>query len=210
MNPPRLRRRPDGSFVFDQLTPAFLHVLHELPDLLGRDQPDAVRQRLYPPPTDDEEQNKEWERLVHPELFALLASSREIILKDLATLGTSEPDDDTPLGIWRFVIPAAHVPGWLSALNAGRLALGALYELEEGDMHDEFAFQEWSDKQLAIAKVHLLGWLQQMLIEEQGDFAPQQLTEIPDFYPADEFDEDEDEEDADDDFESDDDEPAPG
>ncbi len=178
MNPPRLRRRPDGGIVFDQLTPAFLHVLHELPELLGTDQPDVVRQRLYPPPTDDDQTNQEWERLVHPDLFSLIASAREIVLKDLQSLATSEPSDDAPLGIWSFAIPGAHIPGWLSALNAGRLALGALHELDEADMQDELAFEEFSDKQFAIVKIYLLSWLQQMLIEEQGDYPPQTLDEI--------------------------------
>jgi hypothetical protein len=169
VNAPELRRTPDGDLILDHLAPAFVHVLHELPGLLDKDQPDAVKDRLYPlPRAEDDEANEEWRRLVHPDLFALVASAREVVTRDLATMGPSE-DAPAPslLTGWRLEIKKEHIPGWLSALNAARLALGTLYGLEEPDLNDDFVPEEWEERHVAIAKIHLLGWLQQLIIEDQ-------------------------------------------
>ncbi len=161
---PRLTRLEDGSVILDRLAPAFVHVLHELPALLAPEQPDEVRDRLYPHATDDEEHKKEWERFVHPELFALVASAREIVMRDL---GSFRPVDDPPHeGSWRLEINVKHIPGWISGLNVARLTLGARHEIEDIDMAEDFIPEEWDEKDVAIAQIHLLAWLQQLLIED--------------------------------------------
>jgi len=165
MYAPRLIRHADGRVVLDRLAPAFVHVLHELPDLLGPDQPDEVKDRLYQHATEDEEHKKEWERFVHPDLFALVASAREVVLEDL---GGFRPDEDPEhAGTWRLEIEGKHVPAWISGLNVARLTLGARHEIEEGDMAEEFVPDDWDEKDVAVAKIHLLAWLQQLLIEDQ-------------------------------------------
>jgi hypothetical protein len=169
VNAPELRRTPDGDLVLDHLAPAFVHMLFELPGLLDEEQPDAVKDRLYPlPREDDDEANEEWRRLVHPDLFALLASAREVVTRDLATLRPSE-DEPAPslFADWRLEIKKEHIPGWLGALNAGRLALGALHGLDEPELNEEFLPEEWEERHVAIVKIHLLGWLQQLIIEDQ-------------------------------------------
>lgn len=168
MNAPELRRTPEGDLVLDHLAPAFVHILHELPGLLGDDQPDAVRDRLYPLPreAEDDAANDEWRRLVHPDLFALIATAREVVTRDLATLGPSGEAPSLLTG-WRVEIRKEHVAGWLSALNAARLALGALHGLDEIDLNDDFVPEEWEERHVAIAKIHLLGWLQQLILEDQ-------------------------------------------
>ena len=164
MNGPRLTRNADGSVIVHDLAPAFVHVLRELPSLLDPNQPDAVKARLFPLPTDDDEANEDWERLVHPDLFALLASARAIVIKDLASLGPA--DQDAMFADWELTIPARHVEAWLSALNAGRLTLGTLHDLDEAAMNEDEPPAEWTERQTAVAKVFVLGWIQQLILED--------------------------------------------
>ena len=170
---PRLERQPDGGIAIEDLTPPFVFILLELPGLLGPDQPDEVKRRLFPDPSEDDEIRKDWARLVHPELYALLASAREIVLKDLGKL--------LPSGATcRLEIPAPHVNAWISALNAARLALAAIHGIEdEDDLHpfddpeeedddeDRDEVVELDARRLAVVKIHLLGELQVLLVLEQ-------------------------------------------
>lgn len=166
MNSPRLSERDDGGLVFDALAPWYLALLLELPELLAPEQPDEVQDRLLPLPSDDEEHREEWRKLVHPELFALLASAREIVQKDLASLAPSAGTGPT---LWRLEIAPEHVPAWLSALNAARLALGARHGIEEADMDGRRGGDDEvpDERQIAVAKIHLYGLLQQMILEER-------------------------------------------
>ncbi|MHC4162744.1 MAG: DUF2017 family protein [Planctomycetota bacterium] len=168
---PRLERQPDGGIAIEDLTPPFVFILLELPGLLGPDQPDEVKRRLFPDPAEEDEIRKDWARLVHPELYALLASAREIVRKDLGKLLPSG-------GTCRLEIPAPHVNAWISALNAARLALGAIQGIEdEDDLHpfddpeedddDREEVVELDARRLAVAKIHLLGELQALLVLEQ-------------------------------------------
>ena len=51
-------RALDGSIRIAHLTPWSTAVLLELDQLLGPDQPEAVRRRLFPPPSDDIEHQR--------------------------------------------------------------------------------------------------------------------------------------------------------
>jgi len=168
---PRVVRQADGGIAIEDLTPPFVFILLELPGLLGPDQPDEVKHRLFPDPSDDDEIRKDWARLVHPELYALLASSREIVLKDLGGLVPAG-------GSYRLEIPAPHINAWISALNAARLALGAVHGIEdEDDLHPFDDMEEEGDaedgeveldeRRLAVVKIHLFGELQALLVLEQ-------------------------------------------
>ncbi len=167
MIPPLAARRPDGSVVLSDLAPWFVTVLLELPDLLAAGQPDDVQRRLFPDPGDDPERNEDWERLVRPELFALLASAREILARDLEGLGP-QPEEPAPL-LWSVTIPPAHLSAWISALNAARLTLGALHDIREEDMDGLPPPEDWGEKQTAVAKIHLYGVMQQMLLEVDAE-----------------------------------------
>lgn len=182
MSTPSLHRDDDGSLRLGDLAPWFVSVLLEIPDLLEPDQPDEVLDRLYPEPSEDEAQIEEWKKYVHPDLFSLIASAREIVVKDLASL---EPADTSmPLGMWAMRVPAEHVNGWISALNAARLAIGAAHSIEEQDMNEEdLSDDSWDDRRMAVAKIHLLGWLQQMIIEDVSP--PPDDAGIPDSLPPD-------------------------
>ena len=211
MRPPSLANTDDGGLLLSHLAPWFVSVLLEIPDLLDADQPDAVKRRLYPEPSEDPEQSKEWKKYVHPELFALLASAREVMERDLGTLlpmDGSEPD-----GSWEVTIEKQHINAWISALNAARLTLAAAHGIEEEDMEagvlqfesgpepepgeddsdaddsEELDLEDTADeggdveKQLAILKIFLLGDLQGMIIEFKHP--PPTGPQIPDSLPAD-------------------------
>lgn len=173
---PRLERYADGRLAFEDLAPPFLILILEVPQLLDVDgQPEAARARLFPEPGDDPRMREEWRRLVHPELFALLASARAIVLRDLRGLRPSP--SELGMGTWRLEIPPEHVNAWISALNAARLTLGAIHGIEseedlrvgeegpedEGDPADP----PEAERRLAVTKIHLLGELQAMLILDQ-------------------------------------------
>jgi hypothetical protein len=198
---PRLQRMSDGSLRFSELAPWFVGVLVQLPDLLDSDQPEEVSRRLYPDPSDDEEIKEAWDKFVRPELFALVASAREIVLQDIGNLRLgADPDPrgedsellppglDVPgLAMCTLDIPGNHVQAWISALNVARLTLSTRFELEDNDMaepddedldDDETDIEDLEEdfdpanvfdmRRIAVAQIHLLGFLQQMLIEEEN------------------------------------------
>jgi len=167
---PRLMQEADGSVVLDNLAPAFVFMLLEVPQLLGPDAPDEVKRRLFPDPSDDDGVRADWDRLVRPELYALIASTREIVTRDLRGLAPAAPPDvpDRDVAMWRLPIPAAHVKAWISALNAARLALGAMHGIEtEADLHADFDAEDpapLDERRLAIVRINVLAELQAMLI----------------------------------------------
>jgi len=155
----RVRRDAAGNLVVGGMSPPLVHVLREMPALLGADQPDVVKKRLFPDPSDDEAVAAEWRRTQHPELFALLADARTIVESDLSSLSRAFPSRT-----WKLEIPATHVNAWISALNAARLALGALNDVTAADMDPERGIAE-DARGLAILRIDLYGWLQSALID---------------------------------------------
>ena len=155
----RVSRSPDGALRVEGVPDALARVIREMPGLLGADQPEAVRKRLFPDASDDEETAADWRRTQHPELFALLADARTIVESDLRSLTRGSPKRT-----WRLAIPAAHAAAWISALNAARLALGALHEVTAADM-DPDREPTADERGLAILRIDLYAWLQVALIE---------------------------------------------
>ena len=154
-------RDDDGNLVLRFLPRHFDELLLEIPDLLAEDPPDAVRERLFPTLSDDEETNREWVKLVHPELYSLLASAREIVSRDLESLRR-------PGSLSRSLeIPQPHRHAWISALNAARLALAAANGIEEDDMDHERPLDFENERDRAVVKIHLLAEIQAMLIHEE-------------------------------------------
>ena len=209
---PHLDRLSDGSLRFTEIAPWFYSVLLEVPELLDSDQPEAVSQRLYPEPSDDPEIRESWDKYVRPDLFALIASARDIVLHDLGNIGrvelppTSEQADDPvelmdELALWKLDIPVGHVQAWISALNVARLTLSTRFAIEDDDMGEgddaeddgeedggaENEPPEFDVRSFAITRVHLLGWIQQMLIDQENP--PPSDAEAP-WLPPDEPDQD--------------------
>jgi hypothetical protein len=154
----------DGTVRLRNLAPWFVEALSDVLNHLQPDPPEEVRQRIYQDPTDEEELNKQWRRLMHPEIKALIAGAREIVEHDLASL---RPLDDGHGFLWEIEFQRGHLHGWISAINTARLALGSLWgvdademEREPGDLADE--------REEAIWRIHFLGWIQALLIENAG------------------------------------------
>ncbi len=155
----RIRVRKDGGVTVWMIPPLLAQFVLELPGLLDTDQPDAVRRRLFPDPSEDPDIAAEWRRAQHPELFALLADARSVVERDLPSIAPA------PSGrSFHLRIAAGHVPAWISALNAGRLALGAVHDVTAGDM-DAGRRPTYDERGLAILRIDLYGWLQGALIE---------------------------------------------
>ena len=182
---PRITRAEDGGLNISNLAPGFISLLLELPEVLAPEFQDdeAVKERLYPEPSGDEEQKKEWIKFVYPELFALIVDARTVVTRDLGGLVPCEEEE--LFGAWEMNIPKKHVNAWISALNAARLSIGAKHGVEEEDMADDEPVEDdaWTEKRVAVTKIHLLGWLQQMILEDRNP--PQDELEIPDWLPPD-------------------------
>jgi hypothetical protein len=162
VNFPYVSREEDGTLVVEEIAAPLAAVLPELPALLAPDQPDAVRRRLFPDPSDDEEVSAEWRMKQHPELFALLADARRIVETDLASMRLY-PDKTA----WRLDIPPTHVHAWISALNAARLALGAREGITADDMAG-LADYTRDRRGLTVLRIELFGILQAALLEATG------------------------------------------
>jgi len=182
---PQVTRHADGAVSIEGLFPLHLAALAEVPDLIDKPEGD-VKKRLFPEPSDDATQKADWERLVRPELFALLASAREILLRDLRGVGPAEPLGGVPR--WSVTVPAQHVNAWIAALNAARLALGAEHGIEsEEDLRpkleeNEEGRIEVDERTLAVIKIGALADLQAMLILDglpEGERPPRPEEEGP-------------------------------
>lgn len=154
-----VQRLPDGTVRLDKW-PDWAHgLLLRLPALSDPDVPGVAHDRLYPLPRDDAGHAEEWRRHVHPELFSLLASAREIVEKDLTGARRGK------LGsLKRMDIPPAHVPGWIAALNAARLRIAAEHDVDAAAM--KAALPDLPEPlREPVAMIDFFGWFQQTLVE---------------------------------------------
>ena len=185
---PVMARRPDGTLSLLFLPPEFSALLMEIPALLDDDDRPEVRSRRYQMPTeDDEEANAEWERMMHPELFHLVAEARDVVARDLRLLERTHAD---PAG-GRLDIPADHRHAWISAIQTIRISLGAEHAVQAEDMEDLSALAEPGERARALMRIHVLGDLQGLLIHEADPNVAEGLVDWePDTTPDDEWGED--------------------
>jgi hypothetical protein len=160
----RLEHVDETTLRLAGIDPLVATCLQEVPETLAqRDSPPAHR-RLYPNPTTDPEINEDWSRFVTPELQHLFTSAGEILSRDLNGLARQAKSRT----LLQVSFPAAHAPAWMCALNQARLILGELHGLTEADMsRDQFDIHQPRD--LAILKVHLLGYVLHLFIELESD-----------------------------------------
>jgi len=153
----RLELDQVGDFLIQEMEPVCVDTLIRLPSILESDDP-KVRERLMPTTYTDPEEEAEWRRHSTPELEHLFASNVEIVREDLKSL---EIDGDN---LYRFTIPAKHKSGWLSALNAGRLAIFVVNDMVAADMEIEIGMAGDRVKDLALLRIHILAFLQECLL----------------------------------------------
>ena len=146
-----------GDFLIRDMEPVCVDTLIRLPSFLESDDP-RVRDRLLPRTYTDPEEEAEWRRHSTPDLEHLFASNIDIVRKDLDSV---EIDGSN---LYRFTIPAKHRAAWLSALNAGRLAIFAVNDMVAEDMEIEVGTSGDRVKDLALLRIHILAFLQESLI----------------------------------------------
>jgi hypothetical protein len=155
----RVARDSSGDLWFRGISPFHADTLLQVVSWLRSDDP-RVRARLLPDAfADDGSAEDDWRRLVAPELDHLFASRTEILRRDLETL---EPDSPVT---FRMRIARGHEHAWLSSLNGARHALYLLHDLRERDMERDPAAVGDRDKELALVRIHVLAWMQELLME---------------------------------------------
>lgn len=66
---------------------------------------------------------------------------------------------------FRMEIPAPHLNAWLSALAAARVALSEVHSIGETEMESPLPAEIVSDRDRSVLVIHLLGWVQGLLLE---------------------------------------------
>ena len=161
-----LRVQPDGEkhIRITGIDPVLLDCLHSLPETLEQRDSPAVRDRLFPDlTTDDDDANRDWQQFVAPELHHLFASAGETVVRDL----TAMQSDPTHADLLQLTFPAEHLPSWLTAVNQARLILGEVFDVTESDM-DDTDFDLKTPKDLALLRIHILGYLLELLVAQTG------------------------------------------
>lgn len=164
-----LARRDDGGVELHDWPAWAVRVLEEMALLAGPEIPDPRAQRRIfqrpvapgtaePAPGRTEHIADEWERNVHPELFALFASAQKVVLKDL---GDAERDADG--SVRRLLIPRENLAAWISALNMARQHLAAAHDVDAAAMRTPFDELD-ETRRPAVVRIDMLGELQAHLI----------------------------------------------
>jgi len=169
---PILARAPDGTLTLLFLPREFAELLLEIPAILDDDDRPEVRSRRYQDPTDDEATNEEWQRMMREELVHLFGEARDVVARDLELLTRTL---DHPIGA-RLDIPPEHVQAWVSALQIARVSLGAAHGLDQEPMDLETLLAEPGERAQAALRMHVLGDLQALLLQE---LAPDVTEEGP-------------------------------
>ena len=154
----KLRRDRQGDIWLENLPPFCVDTFTRIPGWLASEDP-AVQTRLRPRAARDEEAEAEWRRLGAPELERLFLSREQMLQRDLATLARGRLG-----GGLRLRIAHGHESAWLSALNGARHVLFILHGLGPGDMAQELDEVADPERQEALARITVLGWLQELLL----------------------------------------------
>ncbi len=153
----QLRVEADGPkhIRISGIHPVLLDCLHVLPEILEQRDSPAARKRLLPDPTTTDAQfNAEWLLAVAPELRHAFVVAGDTVARDLTGVTTD--------GQLTFI--AEHLNAWMSALNEARLILGEIFQITDVDM-ESADFDVKTPKGLAIFRIHVLGWLLQLLVD---------------------------------------------
>jgi hypothetical protein len=161
-------RKGGPGLLLRRIPPVMALALRELPSLLADDAP-GIRNRLSGNPyPEDGDAARQWREYAVPELEHLFRTSRDLVGRDLAGL---EPEPRLR-NRFRMEIPAEHLTAWLSALAAVRVALGEAHGLTEEELETLLPPVLTCEKDRAILLVHLLGWVQGLLVEGPAEPAP--------------------------------------
>ena len=154
----QLERDGDGNLRCRGITALHADTLMHIPEWLESED-ERVRGRLFPRVYQDEDEEEQWRRLAVPELEHLFVSRARIVGKDLKSLAQ---DGAVTFSL---LIPEAHTTAWVSSLNAARLALFELHDLKEEDMERELDDIADFEKELALVRIHVMAFMQELLLE---------------------------------------------
>ena len=158
---PRCEKDAGGAFHLRELPPLMALALRRLPALLDPDAP-GIRDRLRGSPyPGDAEGTAQWDRHAAPELSHLFLAARTLVETDVQRFLPEEK----PRGRFRVAIPAAHLNAWLSALSAARVGLAEEHGFGEADLEAILPDEITGERERALLDVHLLGWVQGLLLE---------------------------------------------
>ncbi len=160
MSEMKLRRDRQGDIWLEDLPLFCADTFTRIPEWLASEDP-GVRSRLRPPAASDPEVEAEWRRYGAPELERLFLSREQILRQDLATLARKRLG-----GGLRFRIAHGHESAWLSALNGARHALFIMHAIDPDEIEEDVVSVTDPHKQSALARIAILGWLQELLIAE--------------------------------------------
>ena len=142
------------------IAPLVADCLQNLDEILAQRDSPEVRQRLFPAPSTDDTINAEWEQYVGPELRHLFVTAAETVLRDLTAL-EADPQREK---YFRVAFSSSHLDAWMSAINQARLILGEKFHIAEKEM-DRHDLDLNREPDLALIRIHLLGWLLTVLVE---------------------------------------------
>lgn len=133
-------------------------LLRSLPDqlrplLVDSDEAPGIGAALFSRGYDDEEEERKYRDLIGDDIVTQRTAA-------LDTFAATLDGGKARGGRWRAELDAEQAAAWLSAVNDGRLALGALLGIT-----DESAWEERSDDENPAAVVlYYLGWVQEELV----------------------------------------------
>jgi hypothetical protein len=158
----RFRRAAPDSWELREIHPLFASLLVDLPKVASRHK--KAQARLYPDPTGgagDAQLRCDWKEHVRPELERLFATSRDIVARDLESLGPNGQGN-------KVVIPANHLDAWLNALNQARLVIVEENQLSESDLDHREPPDLATRRGLSLLRIHFYAHLQELLVEAVG------------------------------------------
>jgi len=121
-----IRANEDG-WVFDDMDPFIVELLHQLPACAAPDD-DAARRRIFTTPSGgrDEEADSDWRENVEPGLRELFKTHVDVVTADLTAFRRAGE-------VFSLNIPLANGRAWVHTLNQARLALGARHGITDDD-----------------------------------------------------------------------------
>jgi len=151
----------NGTRWLRQATPLCVDTVKRLFEWIDSDDP-RVKKRLYADTFADPVEEAAWRRLTEADLQHLVLSRREVVEADFARMRPDGP------GLYRWPIGKGHEHAWLSSLNAARLALFELHGLGPKDMDVEPEDVDDEERQLALVRIHILGFIQELILHGEA------------------------------------------
>jgi hypothetical protein len=144
----------DESAIFRRLV-AEMRTLMKAPDTPG----DSIKERLFPDAYLDPDDEQAFREMVHDDLEKVKLEAIETVARTI--IDGKEVDA---------LIPSDAINAWLTLLTDMRLAIGTRLGVDEDVMSSEPNLDDPDAPALAI--LHWLGWMQEMILEELTGSTP--------------------------------------